>query len=235
MVFSRVEGGGLSNALNVEIGPPPTFTPSGVTSAASPSVSGPLVPGGIHSIFGSNLAPDIALPGPPPLPFTLGGVTVEVNGVPAALFYVSPAQITFQAPWELDGFNRVPFTIINGTLVSSTGVVNVVKAAPALFSVNGRGTGQGNILIDAPDSPIAAPTGAFAGSRPARAGETIRIYGTGLGSPSAIPLDGYLPFVPAISRTPVVTIGGVQATVSISELARQTVGLYRIDAVIPRE
>src|SRR5258708_27672513 len=42
LVLNPVAGGGLSNAVNVEIGPPPMFSAGGLVSAANPAISGPL-------------------------------------------------------------------------------------------------------------------------------------------------------------------------------------------------
>ena len=184
--------------------------------------------------MGTNLAAEVVSAASPPLPYTLGGVTVEFNGLPAALFFVSPTQINFQAPWELEGFDRALLSIVNGTLTSPPVTVAVAAAAPTIFSTNGSGGGQGAVLI-AGTGVLAAPSGAFPDSRPARRGEYLEIYATGLGSVSRLQGDGQ-PKTPAnlaISRTPVVTIGGVPAAVTFSGLAPGGVGLFQIDAQIP--
>jgi len=164
----------------------------------------------------------------------LGDVTVEVGGFPAALFFVSPTQINFQVPWELEGFDRTLLTVFNGTLVSAPLPVDVVPAAPTLFSANGTGAGQGAILITGPEV-VAAPAGAFTGSRPVRRGEFLEIYATGLGPVSRLQSDGSpkSPTTPAVSRTPTVTIGGVPAAVSFSGLTPGTVGLFQINVQVP--
>ena len=76
---------------------------------------------------------------------------------------------------------------------------------------------------------------AFPDSRPARRGEYLEIYATGLGSVSRLQGDGQpkTPANVAISRTPVVTIGGVPAAVTFSGLAPGGVGLFQINAQIP--
>ena len=233
-VFNPVTGGGLSNSMNVAVGPAPAFSSSGVTSMANPMPT-PLVPGSLSTLFGTNLAAGtVSVSASPTLPTMLGDVTVEVGGFPAALFYVSPTQINFQVPWELEGFDRTTLIVFNGTLTSAPLQVNVVPAAPTLFSTSGTGTGQGAILIAGPEV-LAAPAGAFTGSRPVRRSEFLEIYATGLGPVSRLQSDGNPkpPTFPALSRTPTVTIGGIPAAVSFSGLTPGTVGLFQINVQVP--
>jgi len=233
LVFNPVAGGGLSNAMNVPVGPAPGATTNGITSAADAASPRPLVPGSIASLLGSNLASDTVSAGAPPLPYTLGGVTIEINGWPATMFYVSPTQINFQVPWELEGHGSATLTILNGTLSSSL-QVSIGFAAPALFTTDGSGKGQGAVTIAGPEV-LAAPGGAFPGSRPARRGEFLQIYGTGFGPVSRIQSDGQpkSPATLAISRTPEVTIGGVPANVQFAGLTAGGVGLYQINVQVP--
>jgi uncharacterized protein (TIGR03437 family) len=234
LVFQPSAGAGLSNSVNVPVGPAPGFTPAGVASAATLATS-PVVPGSIGSLVGTSLAAEAVAAGTPPLPYTLGAVTVEFNGIPAPLYYVSPTQINFQTPWELEGFDRATLTVTNGTLTSGQIEVRVATAAPALFSADGKGSGQGAILI-AGTGVVAAPEGAFPGSRPAARGDFLEIYATGLGAVSRLQTDGQ-PKPPttavAISRPPTVTIGGVPAAVLFSGLASGGVGVFQINVQIP--
>ena len=104
-----------------------------VQSAAAPRA--PVAPDSIASIFGDNLASQTLQAGPPPLPTTLGGVTVNVQGIPAALTYVSPGQINFIVP---AGLAAGTATVTVGTQVST---LVVQPVAPTLFSMNGKGSG----------------------------------------------------------------------------------------------
>src|ERR1022692_1384233 len=65
----------------------PLVEHGGVVDAAS--FKGPVVPGSLVSIFGSNLASGTASASAIPLPVTLGGVSVSFNGIAAPLLYVS--------------------------------------------------------------------------------------------------------------------------------------------------
>ena len=107
--------------------------------------------------------------------------------------------------------------------------------APALFTTNQGGTGQASTLI-AGTASLAAPNGAFAGSRPARIGEYISIYATGLGDVSNRPAPGSAGPVNPLATTlatPAVTVGGVPAAVTFSGLAPGYVGLYQINVQVP--
>ena len=76
-----------------------TVSPGGIVNAAG--FQAPVAPGSVIAIFGTNLAAS-TLPAPSlPVPTTLGGATVLVNGkLSAPLFYVSPGQINAQLPYE---------------------------------------------------------------------------------------------------------------------------------------
>lgn len=65
-----------------------------VVNAASFTSNNSFTPGTIITIKGDNLA-DTTTAAPDPIkpPTTLSGVTLQIGGVPSALFYVSPAQI----------------------------------------------------------------------------------------------------------------------------------------------
>jgi uncharacterized protein (TIGR03437 family) len=152
---------------------------------------------------------------------------------PVALFYVSPLQINFQVPFmQVFGTTPTTLTVTQGQL-SNTLNITLVPFAPALFTTNSQGTGQAAALVGA---SLAAPTGAFPGSRPAQPGETLSVFCTGLGNVSNAPYPGS----PAVSNplshtlnTPIVTLGGQQVPVGFSGLAPGFVGLYQVNIQIP--
>ena len=78
---------------------PPVINPGGVVNTAGvPSVQA-IAPGGLVSIFGSNLATSMTLSDSVPLSTTVGGVSVTINGVAAPIQFASPNQINVQVPW----------------------------------------------------------------------------------------------------------------------------------------
>jgi hypothetical protein len=121
----------------------PVINPGGVVNAASlASVSGPghaLVPGAIASIFGRNLAASTAIAGSYPLPRTLAGTSVAVNGVAAPLFYVSPGQINFQVPFSTDtgsysGYGHASIIVTTAAGASDAVTADTWMASPAIFT-----------------------------------------------------------------------------------------------------
>jgi uncharacterized protein (TIGR03437 family) len=206
-------------------------------SAANPAGGDVLAQRSIGSIFGLNLSARTAVADlAPPLPFTLGGTTMTIGGNITPLFFVSPGQINFQVPFlGVIGQASVPLVITQG-VVSTTVTVQIAPIIPALFTANSQGTGQASVLI-AGTASVVAPAGTFPGSRPAKPGEFISIYCTGLGDVTNRPgLGSASPIAEPLARTiatPTVTIGGVPATVSFSGLAPGFVGLYQVNVQIP--
>jgi uncharacterized protein (TIGR03437 family) len=118
------------------------ISPGGVRSSAAPGIG--VAPDSFGTMYGSNLAvanmSAIALP----LPTSLGGVTLSVTDasgaqLPAALSFVSPSQINFVIPSGA-ALGTATFTASNGS-TSQTTTALIQNVAPALFSMNGTGSG----------------------------------------------------------------------------------------------
>jgi uncharacterized protein (TIGR03437 family) len=183
-----------------------------------------IAPGAIVTIFGSNLAVGaVSAPGAP-YPTVIGETSVTFNGIPAPLFYVSASQINAQAPYTL-GLGTASIQVTRGSMVSPVGEVNVAYVSPGIFIVN-QATNQGAILRYPAYSLVGS-------SNPARTGDTVLIYATGLG-PLQVPVaSGVASPAVATIALPVVKIGGVNATVSYSGLAYGFAGLYQLNVVVP--
>ena len=112
-----------------------TMEPPGVVSAAvngaSFAAGAPLAPGSIASAFGTNLSSSGGAASSVPWPTTLGGATVQMNGITAPLVYVSPTQINFQVPWELAGQPQANL-VISG---SQPLAVQVAPVSPGIFAI----------------------------------------------------------------------------------------------------
>ena len=128
-----------------------------------------LPPGTIASIFGENLAGETIHAGlvNGALPTELGGVQVYANGKLAPLYLVSPEQINFQVPWELEGTGFsfwVRREMPGGAVMVSAARANQsVRAAPGLFALAGAeprravavhaaGPAEGSVAVSIPDS-----------------------------------------------------------------------------------
>ena len=220
-------GGGTVFSLKVA-NPGPSINPGGLVTAAG--YTAPVAPGSIAYAFGDFFVPVPLSASQSPLPGGLSGLSLQFDSTaPAPLFFVSGGQVNLQVPWELAGQSQASLTATLNGQTGAAQAVNLGTFAPAIFTTNATGTGQGAIL-DAGNQLVAA-------SNPATPGSTVlQIFCTGLG-----PVDNHPPTgSPAPSdplahttTTPTVTIGGVAADVSFSGLAPGYVGLYQVNAQVP--
>ncbi len=128
-----------------------------------------LPPGTIATIFGSELAGEtVRMEEGVDLPTELAGVQVLANGHLSPLLMVSPDQITFQVPWELEGTGfsfYVRRTLPGGSVTVTAARANQsVRAAPGLFewpgdeprlgmAVHATGVAEGTVAVSLPDRP----------------------------------------------------------------------------------
>ncbi len=164
----RLVVGGRRAAVNID---------SGFVNGAS-FMPG-LTPGSFGSIFGRGLMEDItgvvAASGPP-FPTTLRGVSLTIDGVPAPIIAIANTgdgeQINFQVPFELaPGLSRVVLNN-NGTQTELEGV-RVRETQPGIFEIDIQNGRYAAALHS--DFRLIAP------ADPARPGETILLFLTGLG------------------------------------------------------
>jgi uncharacterized protein (TIGR03437 family) len=214
----------LTPALQV-----PTIGSGGVVNGAS--YTAPVVPGSIAAVFGTFYLTSTSVDTALPLETSLENLSFQFSGGTAApLYFVSGPQVNLQVPWELAGQTTATLAATLNSTAGATQTVTVAAAAPAIFTTNAQGTGQGAIqdssfnLVDA--------------NNPATPGTTtILIYCTGLGAVSANqPATGAAASTTALAPTvtmPTVTIGGVTATPSFSGLAPGYVGLYQVNVPVP--
>jgi uncharacterized protein (TIGR03437 family) len=192
-------------------------------------------PGGLATLSGSGFTTQTPQSAPSiPVPTTLGGVQVTVNGHLAPLMMVSSAQVNFQCPVLSSGS---PLTIVLQTENSSEySLQSVMKAAsPGLFNMDT--TGQGLITISGTNEIAMAKKNGIEG-RPARSREILSIFATGLGQTldsvpqgTAAPQDRLV----RLTNTIKVVVGGVEIDPLFSGLAPGAVGLYQVNAKLPPE
>lgn len=171
-----------------------------------------------------------------PLPLELGGVSVELNGFPAPLIFVSPNQINFQTPWELQADTSATVVVRKNGDESLPAKVFISSFNPGIFTTTQTGSGQAAVLI-ANTAILAAPEGSIPGAatQPVNVGGFISIFATGLGAVDNRPVTGDVSPAGPLARTktnPVITIGGVEAGLAFSGLAPGFVGLYQVNAEV---
>jgi virginiamycin B lyase len=183
-------------------------------------------PGGLVTIFGEGLVATESIAGSLPLPRTLGGATVRFGSVAAPLLIAYPGQINAQVPFETPP-GPVRVEVRRGPM-TMTQTVTILPAAPALFSVDRSGEGPG-VIAHAADFQLVTST------NPARAGEFVAIYATGLGLLEGEVESGALPPEPAprSRMQPEVTIGGRTARVTFAGAAPLFPGVNQINVEVP--
>ena len=211
-------------------------SPGGVISSSGFHRSLLLSAGSDPSLFGEGFGDEVIVADTVPLPLELGGVSVELNGIPAPLIFVSPNQINFQTPWELQADTKATVVVRNNGDESLPAKVFIVPFNPGIFTTTQTGSGQAAVLI-AGTASVAAAEGSIPGAatRPVKIGEFISIFATGLGAVNNRPETGAATSTTTLSRTktnPVVTIGGVEAGLTFSGLAPGFVGLYQVNAQV---
>ena len=207
----------------------PTINAGGVVNAAS---GGPVVvPGGVASIFGVNLAGGTELATGTPLPTSLGGVQVTVNGIPAPIFFVSALQINFQIPFGVPTSGSLTIVVTRDGVDSPGEQVTVAEFAPGVFVVPQAPPNPALPIIQRfPDFSTISPT------NPAKAGDVLILYITGVGGLTDPPATGQPALGDPLSFatvTPTVTVGGAAAAVSFAGLAPNFVGVGQVNITLP--
>jgi len=215
----------------------PSVPATGILNSAGfdSSVAG-VSAGAIVSIFGANLSNPPAngvqpglVPGTNMLHVTSNGTQVTFDGVPAPLFFVSPAQLNVQVPFEVAGKASTQIIVQLAGVPSPPVTVTVLSATPGLFTVNSSGRGPAVVLNQ--DGSL---NSASNGEAPDR---VIQLFATGLGPVSPAVATGRLaptsPPLAVSTELPVVTIGGVPAVVEFSGLSPGFVGLWQVNVRVP--
>lgn len=164
-----------------------------------------------------------------PLPTTLAGAQVFIDGAPAPLFFASPQQINFQVPrttsttTPLFGVSSATALIevfSDGQLVRA-GAFQIAPVVPAVFTINQSGTGPA-AAVDAINSTAAPFDAKQANGQP----NIIAVFGTGLGA-DATDIDGN------VNASVQVTIDGNPTTVSYAGRAPGFAGLNQLNVIFP--
>jgi uncharacterized protein (TIGR03437 family) len=178
-----------------------------------------LAPRMLIAIYGSNLASQSDEATGVTFPTQLADVQVLVGGSPIPLYYAAPTQIDAVLPDSATGLTQL--TIQNSAGKNSLNVF-VAAASPAIFTQDSSGTGPASAL-KASDQSLITP------SNPLSVGDTVELYGTGLGlTTSSSGLN-------VAVQQPTVTVGGVACPVTFAGAAPNYIGLDQINCTIPAE
>ncbi|MFN7920340.1 MAG: hypothetical protein U0Q16_09600 [Bryobacteraceae bacterium] len=210
-----------------------------ITSVANGATFGNTVaPGSFASLFGKELAAATIGAESLPLPTTLGGVSVFVNGRRAPLYFVSPGQINFQVPWNLPvnepdvnaltnfaRYTMISVRVQRDDLPSNVALVRMQENSPGILTYGaGLAVAQdANGQLIGPDNPVAR-------------GGVATLYLSGVSRLSETPETGAAaPSDRLVSVTGNyrVSIGGLPAEVLFFGLTPGQVGLGQLNVRIP--
>ena len=218
-------------ALKASFGVSAQTSGSSVVTVSAASYAATLAPEAIAAAFGVKLATGTGIAASFPLPVTLAGTTVTVNGEAAPLFFVSPNQINFLIPLGIPaGTARIVVTTGDGTV--STGSTQIALVAPALFTANADGQGPLAALLlrikadgQASYETLAQYDGAKFITRPIQFGEEsdqlfLVLYLTGIRQ--------------AAKESVRVSLGGVEYAPLFVGATDGLIGLDQINLALPR-
>jgi uncharacterized protein (TIGR03437 family) len=189
----------------------------------------PVAPGGLVTVWGSQLSPVNIATSEIPVPTALGDSCLTVNGVAIPMLFASTSQINAQLPFEMEGSATMALHTPGGT--SNDLNFTILPVAPSVFRSGVAGPQTAiPAVVRASNNKLATP------ANPIHRGDTIVIYATGLGhtfpavaTGSAAPSDP----LPAALVQPQASLGGVALPVFYAGLAPGEVGVYQINAKVP--
>jgi uncharacterized protein (TIGR03437 family) len=149
------------------------INPIGITNAANYTpITNAYAPGemvNLYGTFGVSTQVEKVLP----IPTTLGGVQVFVNGQAAPVYQVSQNQISALIPYEVAGEYFATFQVVVNGSKSNLVTAYVDNSAPGIYTLSENGIGAGAILHSNYTQVTA--------NSPAVPGETVLMFLNGLG------------------------------------------------------
>jgi uncharacterized protein (TIGR03437 family) len=191
--------------------------------------TGVIVPGETITILGFGLGPFEGVTAPAgTLPTTLGGVQVSINGADIPLFYASRYRVDAQVPFNLSTTGPASVRVQNSGSSSTAVQVNTQLTFPGIYTFDQLGVGPAKAYNQ--DGKLNSSLA------PARAGDSISVFGSGLGAVvPATPAGQGAPANPLsiVSQPVAASIGGVPAAVTFAGLAPGYAGLYQVNITVP--
>lgn len=163
----------VSVTLAVAQAPPPAVMSIDNAATQQP---GPVAPGEIVSLYGTNIGPDkgvVFTLSNNTVPTTLGDTQVMFDNTPAPILYAGPNQLNVIVPYEVAGRVQTNVTVVRDGMTSSIIQQVVAATAPGIFTQDASGKGAGSVLNQ--DYSVNKS------GNPAPAGSVIAIYATGEG------------------------------------------------------
>jgi uncharacterized protein (TIGR03437 family) len=190
----------------------------------------------------------VTLAGETPLPTELDSTQVKIGGVAAPLVFTSWGQINFQVPNEVP-LGTTTLQVVRDGQAGNTITATVSGRSPGLFLLNPVLLGQYGAITNASQGgnfPIPRELAAELGinGAPARPGDVLTIYATGLGDvapvvPSGHAAPGQEPLARIVEVPRVNFLGRflfpLRQDPSFVGLTPNFVGLFQINVAVPDE
>ena len=228
-----------NNAIRELTPTAPSISSGGIISAGAFGAFSAAAPGSWIEIYGTNLAVSrrqwaTADFSGSTAPTSLDKTSVTIGGQPAFVDYISGGQINVQVPSNVQTGSQ-PVVVKNPAGSSNSYNLTVNATEPGLLSQFKVGSIQYLTAI-LPDNTIVMPANAVSGvpSRPAKAGDTITLYGVGFGPVTPAVAAGQIaPAQSSVNGQFQISIGGQSATWTYAGLTPGLVGLYQFNVVVP--
>lgn len=161
------------------------------------------------------------------LPTSLDGVSVTVNGKSAYVYYISPTQLNILTPPNPTQ-GTVMVQVTRNASSSTAFPVQAQALSPSFFVFNGGPY----VAATHSNGSLIGPASLYPGSStPAKPSEVVEIYANGFGTTSTPVVAGAIAQSGTLSPLPVVTVGGIAATVQFAGLVGP--GEFQFNVVIP--
>jgi uncharacterized protein (TIGR03437 family) len=209
----------LPTTFDAAVAPPQV---SQIVNAAN--LTKQMAPGGLVSLFGTNLSPTNMATSQIPLPTALAQSCMSVNGTLLPLLFASPTQINAQLPTNAMGTSSLVVYTPGG--ISNTFNFTIQPTAPSVFLTS---SGEPAIIRNNNNQLVT-------NNNPVQLNDYLTVYLTGMGATSpSVAAGAASPSNPlaVASVQPTATIGGAPIFVIWAGLAPQMVGVYQVDLLIP--
>ncbi len=228
----------VTQTFAVTAGPAVPQPTGGIANAASAGQATPSVVGigSYVAIYGRALGDNGGTPSASalPLPALLNGTQVTLGGLPMPLLYAGTGQVNALVPMGLKPHQSYPMVVTRDGISSAPVSLTVEQLQPGIYTVNTTGSGAGIVTNSLTGQLITQ-------SNPAKAGDYLTIYCTGLGplhgpNGEAGPGDGAaapLNLLYSTNATVTATVGTTDVPALFSGLTPGLAALYQVNIQMP--
>jgi uncharacterized protein (TIGR03437 family) len=191
-----------------------------------------ITPGELLTIFGESLGTEATTPNAGAFPTFLGGVNVEINGMPSPLLYAGSQQVNFQAPFEIAGAAQGEIVFTSTSVnVSGSLTLPIVASDPVAFL--DKSSSAANCGVGAIPLAFNADGSRNLCTNPAAAGSLVTMFLDGLGVTAPAQATGAIAAGPgAALNVPVLASNGATA-VSVIALSGSISGVWQVQLKMP--